>query len=257
MKTYTTPNSLVFQKLAESVNQLDAMEYILDYHQTHHPEKDIHVHAIFEVSAHSSLKRFHVINSVTGEIQSLHAAHGKASEGDKNDGYATFFSNVPNSCATSLGLNHCAETYTGEHGRSMRLDGLEETNSNMRERACVVHGSNYVYESNQESGHSWGCPALAMDKVQHVIDQLHTETSQPGGYLYIYVRKTNSSGQPAETIKKGSQGVSVEALQEKLSLPKDGKFGSITEDAVIKYQSAHGLVADGIVGPLTWESLYK
>lgn len=35
----------------------------------------------------------------------------------------------------------------------------------------------------------------------------------------------------------------------------DGYFGSRTKSAVIHYQQKHGLVADGIVGPATWNSI--
>lgn len=32
----------------------------------------------------------------------------------------------------------------------------------------------------------------------------------------------------------------------------DGAFGSVTQGATKTWQSAHGLTADGVVGPLTW-----
>jgi peptidoglycan hydrolase-like protein with peptidoglycan-binding domain len=35
----------------------------------------------------------------------------------------------------------------------------------------------------------------------------------------------------------------------------DGIFGPQTEDALKRYQAKSGLVADGIVGPLTWAKL--
>ena len=38
-------------------------------------------------------------------------------------------------------------------------------------------------------------------------------------------------------------------------LEADGKFGAKTESAVREYQSAHGLVPDGVVGAATWDSL--
>jgi N-acetylmuramoyl-L-alanine amidase len=61
----------------------------------------------------------------------------------------------------------------------------------------------------------------------------------------------------------GSQGESVEALQEVLSMlgyytaRVDGIFGPLTDKAVRAFQSASGLVPDGIVGPLTRSALQR
>ena len=57
------------------------------------------------------------------------------------------------------------------------------------------------------------------------------------------------------TLKKGMSGDEVKLLQRALGVTADGAFGKITEGAVIGWQSLHGLVADGIVGKLTWRSL--
>ena len=65
------------------------------------------------------------------------------------------------------------------------------------------------------------------------------------------------------TLKKGSKGDSVKALQILLigngyscgTYGADGSFGSATSDAVRKYQKDRGLVEDGIVGPATWRKL--
>lgn len=57
-------------------------------------------------------------------------------------------------------------------------------------------------------------------------------------------------------IKKGSQGKAVKILQVILGgLNIDGDFGWKTLNAVIEFQKAHGLTADGIVGPKTWAEL--
>nr|WP_324784504.1 peptidoglycan-binding protein [Streptomyces sp. H51] len=62
------------------------------------------------------------------------------------------------------------------------------------------------------------------------------------------------------TVQKGSSGPAVSAVQSELnasgaSLTVDGSFGTNTYNAVVAFQSAKGLTADGIVGPLTWRAL--
>ena len=52
-------------------------------------------------------------------------------------------------------------------------------------------------------------------------------------------------------LKQGTKGSTVKALQEKLAIKADGQFGPGTEKAVRAYQTANGLVADGVAGPLT------
>ena len=51
--------------------------------------------------------------------------------------------------------------------------------------------------------------------------------------------------------KRGSRGAVVKQIQKALNLYPDGVFGPITEEAVIKFQQAHGITADGIVGAKT------
>ncbi len=63
------------------------------------------------------------------------------------------------------------------------------------------------------------------------------------------------------TIQLGATGAAVKTAQTNLSLrfydpgPVDGIFGAKTRSAVVWYQSDHGLVADGIIGPKTWKGL--
>ena len=56
-------------------------------------------------------------------------------------------------------------------------------------------------------------------------------------------------------LKLGSQGKEVKELQEFLEISADGDFGPKTEAAVKKWQLANGLIADGIVGPKTWDAM--
>ena len=64
--------------------------------------------------------------------------------------------------------------------------------------------------------------------------------------------------EPAEgALRQGMKGLRVQALQAKLLTlgydvgTADGLFGAKTKAAVQKFQTDKGLVADGIVGPLT------
>ena len=62
-------------------------------------------------------------------------------------------------------------------------------------------------------------------------------------------------------LRTGSRGDAVRKLQELLNAlgydcgSVDGIFGSKTKAAVLAFQKANGLGADGIVGPLTWGKL--
>ena len=52
-------------------------------------------------------------------------------------------------------------------------------------------------------------------------------------------------------LKRGSRGLAVKKLQEKLGIVADGVFGRLTEDAVKRFQMVNKLVPDGLVGPKT------
>lgn len=58
-------------------------------------------------------------------------------------------------------------------------------------------------------------------------------------------------------IKKGATGKAVKVLQVILDIYPDGTFGDKTYSAVIAFQKAHSLEADGEVGPLTWSALFN
>src|SRR6267142_3402402 len=68
-----------------------------------------------------------------------------------------------------------------------------------------------------------------------------------------------------ETLKKGSRGSRVQKLQRQLNtslspspkLATDGIFGPRTHQAVVQYQRALSLPADGIVGKKTWYFLLR
>ncbi len=73
---------------------------------------------------------------------------------------------------------------------------------------------------------------------------------------------------PAAVLRQGARGQDVITLQYLLDLiseyypgipavTQDGIFGAGTKQAVVAFQSRMGLAADGIVGPATWNALYR
>jgi hypothetical protein len=67
---------------------------------------------------------------------------------------------------------------------------------------------------------------------------------------------------PGTLFRHGATGESVKAIQRELTnqgypCDDESNFGDRTKACVIEFQSEHGLQPDGIVGPLTWEKLFK
>lgn len=75
------------------------------------------------------------------------------------------------------------------------------------------------------------------------------------GYIATY------HAYPGVLIGYGSSGSNVTLIQEKLTDlgynigTIDGYFGNATKQAIISFQSQHGLDADGVVGQITWDVL--
>jgi len=69
---------------------------------------------------------------------------------------------------------------------------------------------------------------------------------------------------PGVVLRRGMQGPSIKQVQEMLNtlgakpqLVNDGAFGPLTEAAVVAFQEQRGLNADGIIGVITWNELFR
>jgi hypothetical protein len=109
-------------------------------------------------------------------------AHGR----NTGDNYAQHFSNALGSLQSSLGLYRTLDTYQGNNGYSLRMEGLDAGfNDLAMERAIVMHGAPYVNESLSKTqnriGRSWGCPAVRMGVARQIIDEL-----KGGQFIFSY-----------------------------------------------------------------------
>lgn len=169
---------------------------------------------MIDFTQHSGQRRFFMVNRQSGVVDQWVVAHGSGSD-PNDDGYADYFSNVPDSHMSSLGAYLIQEKYASDRfGESLRLDGLEETNSNVRDRAIVLHPSHSVDDGNGKQGRSWGCPAIPYEWIQTVIAR-----SENGGFMYAY------------GVNKGSKAEELRALQQWNLIPKS-QWTNESEDAI-------------------------
>ena len=134
--------------------------------------------SIADMSKSSSTKRLWVIDLDKKEvILNTWVAHGK----NTGDDFATKFSNVNSSNQSSLGFYVTGEVYVGKHGRSLKLDGMDQGyNDHARDRAIVVHGASYVGQGTINAlgrlGRSQGCPAVAPELSDKLINTIEGKT---------------------------------------------------------------------------------
>lgn len=138
--------------------------------------------AIADYSAPSRERRFHLVDLVSGATTSYLVAHGRGSD-PAHSGWLTRFSNEEGSYASSAGAFVTGAEYSGKHGRSMRLAGLDPSNCNAEPRAIVVHSAPYVTAAMARDigkvGRSQGCFTLTAEDLGAVLGRLG-----PGRFLY-------------------------------------------------------------------------
>jgi L,D-transpeptidase catalytic domain len=145
--------------------------------------ENYNVISIVDFSKASSQKRLYVLDLKNQKVLfNTYVAHGMNSGKE----YAQNFSNDLSSDKSSLGFYETLGTYNGEHGYSLKLEGLEKgINDNANRRNIVMHGAEYVGASMVRShgyiGRSWGCPAIPPALQVPIIQKIKNGTC-----LFIY-----------------------------------------------------------------------
>lgn len=134
---------------------------------------------IIDYSKPSTERRLWVVDLKRAKVLfNTWVTHGKNS-GNVN---ATSFSNQPGSLKSSIGVFLTTrETYVGDNGYSLRMQGLEHgINDNAYRRDIVFHGAWYaagnIIKKYGLLGRSWGCPAVSEDTARPLIDTIKDNT---------------------------------------------------------------------------------
>lgn len=129
---------------------------------------------IIDFTRPMEVKRLFVVDLDSNKIiKSTKVCHGK---GSGMVSIPTNFSNQVDSKKSSLGYMVTAESYMGSFGYSMRVDGLEQRNNNVRKRAIVFHNSEV-----QSTPWSWGCFSIPEKDCKEVIN-----LTKNGSLMYVF-----------------------------------------------------------------------
>jgi len=133
---------------------------------------------IVDFTKSSREKRMWIIDLLNKQLTlNTLVAHGQGSGTEM----ASSFSDREDSHMSSVGFYLTDVVYHGKHGRSLKLDGMDEGfNSSARAREIVVHAAPYVSEGTIEHlgylGRSFGCPAVSPAVVDQVINTIKNRT---------------------------------------------------------------------------------
>tara|TARA_R100000479_G_scaffold6389_1_gene2844 strand:+ start:547 stop:1071 length:525 start_codon:yes stop_codon:yes gene_type:complete len=136
---------------------------------------------LVDFSKSSIQKRLWVIEN-NKVLLHTYVSHGRKS----GELFAKKFSNIIGSNMSCLGKFKTGEAYTGKHGLSMKIYGLDETNSNAHKRGIVFHASKYSTFKHilryGKLGRSLGCFSTSPEDNDLII-KLATEK----GSIPLYV----------------------------------------------------------------------
>lgn len=170
------------RKLSQSVF-IKAYQGFLNLKQSGQLDSKRSIISICDFSLSSNVPRLWVIDLDKKKVLfNTLVAHGQGS----GEEFATAFSNVEGTHQSSMGFFVTTNTYYGDKGYSLKLEGMDKGfNCQAFNRAIVIHAADYVsydfIKSNQRLGRSWGCPALPTELNRPIIDVIKGGTA-----LFIY-----------------------------------------------------------------------
>jgi L,D-transpeptidase catalytic domain len=130
---------------------------------------------VCDYSQPSNIKRLYIFDFVNASVTTHLVSHGRGS--DRDDTWTPRGFNGPEGSNTSIvGAMVGAERYQGDHGLSLRLDGIEPASILARPRDIVVHTAPYMeadfIAANKRPGRSFGCFVVQAAVLEEVIEAL-------------------------------------------------------------------------------------
>lgn len=144
-------------------NNDNLVEMAKNMQKKHNPPNKRYV-VIIDYSLSIDYDRLYLLDMKTSKI----VLKTKVSHA-KNSGYEIpyMFSNEMNTKKTSLGVYKTTQTYYGKFGYSLKLVGLDSSNSNAEKRAIVFHSN-----KKMKTKWSWGCFATSEDMNKEIINKI-------------------------------------------------------------------------------------
>jgi len=129
---------------------------------------------------------------------------------------------------------------------------------------CVEKTRAYVKDNKLKLMNAivgWGRPVYAGEESLPLLSKVGSSDAPAAKAAAPKKATTSTPAAKAPAaftpFKKGAKGPKVKRVQTALKLKADGEFGPGTEKAVIAFQKANGLEANGTVGPKTWAAIVK
>lgn len=165
-------------KAIEVKNYQTQINHIKNFAKTNSYNQNVAI--MIDYSLHSGKNRFFIVDLNQSVILNKGLVCHGSCKGDNSNDFSTTFSNEPNSYCTTLGMSLIAEREYSTWGSNYKfwLDGLEDSNKNLRSRVVVLHSWEGVPDSEsypKSLAMSWGCPTISLKMLDKVDALLKTE----------------------------------------------------------------------------------
>jgi len=144
---------------------------------------------LWDLSAHSGRRRLALWNFEEDRAEHIFvASHGSGSRRAHVPSAYARTSNIDGSHLSSEGRALIGERYEGRYGTAYRLDGLDESDSALRERCVVLHGWRYTPSFPiwpLPAVGSWGCPVISRRAMKMLDPWLRDEN---GVVIWAYLQ---------------------------------------------------------------------